>query len=334
MTASRQYDDLTPQHVLDSLDSVGLRGDGRILQLNSFENRVFQVFLEDGSAVVAKFYRPGRWSDAQILEEHGFALELAQAEVPVVPPLVLAATDGPAELKGTPPTLASVPGTRHRFSASARCAGREPELEAEGTLRQLGRFIGRLHAIGRRRAFDVRHTINPQADGLRARSLLLAGGFVPPDVQAAWDAVTRAALAQVQQAFDAVPGLKALRLHGDCHLGNVLWRDGAPHVVDLDDACNGPAVQDLWMLVSGDAVTMTHQLDEMLEGYVQFMDFDRRELALIEPLRTLRMVRHSAWLAERWGDPAFPLAFPFFGASAYWSQQITQMREQLELMAP
>ena len=334
MSASRQYDDLTPQQVLDALDAVGLRGDGRILQLNSFENRVFQVFLEDGSAVVAKFYRPGRWSDAQILEEHSFALELAQDEVPVVPPLVLAATEGPAELKGTPPTLASVPGTYHRFSASARCAGREPELEAEGTLRQLGRFIGRLHAVGSRRTFDVRHTINPQADGLRARSLLLAGGFVPPDVQATWDAITRAALAQVQLAFDALPGLKKLRLHGDCHLGNVLWRSGAPHVVDLDDACNGPAVQDLWMLVSGDAMTMARQLDVMLEGYAQFMDFDRRELALIEPLRTLRMVRHSAWLAERWGDPAFPLAFPFFGASAYWSQQITQMREQLELMTP
>ena len=335
--ASRQYDDLTPQTVLDALDGVGLRGDGRIIQLNSFENRVFQVFLEDGRVVVAKFYRPGRWTDAQILEEHSFALELAQAEVPVVPPWVLQpAADATAvvDVRGDPPTLGCVRGSTHRVSVSTRCAGREPELEAEATLRQLGRFIGRLHDVGRRRKFEFRHVIDPQADGLRARQLLLAGGFVPPEVEAAWDSVTKAALEQVQRAFDGVPGLRRQRLHGDCHLGNVLWRDGAPHVVDLDDACVGPAVQDLWMLVSGDARSMEHQLALMLDGYTQFMDFDRRELSLIEPLRTLRMVRHSAWLAERWGDPAFPRAFPFFGTAAYWSQQIVQMREQLELMGP
>ena len=335
--AARQYDDLTPQLVLDALDAVGFRGDGRVLQLNSYENRVFQVFLEDGRAVVSKFYRPARWSDSQILEEHALALELAAAEVPVVPPLPLAlrdADDRAIELLGASATLACqrVGASAHRYAVSTRCAGREPELEAPETLRQLGRFIGRLHAVGERRPFMHRHIMQPQRDGERARNLLLAGGFVPETVAAAWDQVCQRAIHQVQAAFDALPDLASLRLHGDCHLGNVLWRDGGPHVVDLDDACMGPAVQDLWMLVSGDWAAMAGQLALLLEGYTQFRDFDRRELRLIEPLRTLRMIRHSAWLAERWSDPAFPRSFPHFGTEAYWSQQVAQLREQLEAM--
>ncbi|MCW5611346.1 MAG: serine/threonine protein kinase [Rubrivivax sp.] len=329
------FADLTPQQVLDSLEAVGLHGDGRILQLNSYENRVFQVFLEDGRAVVAKFYRPGRWSDAQILEEHAFALELAAAEIPVVPPLALSeGGDTPGlVLQGDPPTLATLAG--HRFAVAARCAGREPELEDPATLRQLGRFIGRLHAVGRRRPFQHRHHLDPRADGRRAMALLLDGGFVTPQELPAWRAVTADALAAVVAAFDSFPAeapLATLRLHGDCHPGNVLWREGAPNVVDLDDAMQGPAVQDLWMLVSGDAATMARQLDTLLAGYEDFADFDDRERRLIEPLRTLRMLRHSAWLAERWADPTFPLNFPFFGSAAYWSQQTTQMREQLEAM--
>ncbi len=336
--ASRQYDDLTPQHVLDSLDAVGFRGDGRILQLNSYENRVFQLFLEDGRAVVTKFYRPARWSDAQILEEHAFALQLAAAEVPVVPPLVLGARDASpdsAQLLGTPPTLARVPASEaaHRFSVSARCAGRAPELDQEDTLLQLGRFIGRLHTVGESGTFQHRTTMDPRIDGERARRLLLDGDFVAPAWRDTWDATLQTALGQVCAAFDELPDLRRLRLHGDCHPGNVLWRDGGPNVVDLDDACTGPAIQDLWMLVSGDAHTMQRQLALLLEGYTQFRDFDRRELRLIEPLRTLRMVRHSAWLAARWDDPSFPLYFPFFGTEAYWSEQVTQLREQIEAMA-
>jgi len=332
------YGNLTPRQVLDSLDAVGLRGDGRILQLNSYENRVFQVFLEDGRAVVAKFYRPGRWSNEQIVEEHGFALELAAAEVPVVPPLVLQAAAGAAGLvlHGEPPTLAchDVDGATHRFAVAARCAGREPELDDPATLAQIGRFIGRLHAIGRRRPFRHRHQLDARTDGLRALSLLLQGDFVPPTELPAWRDACERALALVAAAFDAAAPLATLRLHGDCHRGNVLWREGAPHVVDLDDAMQGPAVQDLWMLVSGDATTMAQQLNTLLSGYEQFCDFDDRERALIEPLRTLRMVRHSAWLAERWGDPTFPINFPFFGSAAYWNQQTTQLREQIEAMTP
>ncbi len=332
MTPLPGYADLTPQHVLDALDAVGLRGDGRILQLNSYENRVFQVMLEDGRAVVAKFYRPGRWSDAQIVEEHAFALELAAAEVPVVPPLVLSAEPGARGLvlHGEPPTLACL--NEHRYAVAARCAGREPELDDPDTLRQLGRFIGRLHAVGRRRPFEHRHRLEARADGRRAMALLLDGGFIARDVEPAWRQACEQALTAVEAAFEDAAPLVTLRLHGDCHPGNVLWRDGAPNVVDLDDAMQGPAVQDLWMLVSGDADTLVRQRETLLDGYTQFMDFDRRELTLVEPLRTLRMVRHSAWLAERWSDPTFPLNFPYFGSSAYWSQQVTQLREQLEAM--
>ena len=330
------YSDLDPQQVLEALEGVGLRGDGRVLQLNSYENRVFQVFLDHGSAVVAKFYRPGRWSDAQILEEHAFALELAAAEVPVVPPLVLQAHPDAQGLKllGDPPTLAcrQTSSGAHRYAVALRCAGREPELEDPAALRQLGRFIGRLHEVGRRQSFEYRHRLDARSDGRRAMQLLIEGDFVPDTQLASWQSSCEQALLALEAAFEAAAPLATLRLHGDCHLGNVLWRDGSPHIVDLDDAMQGPAVQDLWMLVSGDHQTMAQQLNTLLEGYEQFSDFDDRERALIEPLRTLRMVRHSAWLAERWSDPTFPLNFPFFGSAAYWSQQTAQLREQLEAM--
>jgi Ser/Thr protein kinase RdoA (MazF antagonist) len=331
LRAGVDYAGLDPQQVLDCLEAVSLRGDGRVLQLNSYENRVFQVFLEDGSAVVSKFYRPGRWSDAQIVEEHDFALELAQAEVPVVAPLVLQGRDDDAELTllGSPPTLA-LRGV-HRYAVSPRCAGREPELEDPAALRQLGRFIGRLHAVGKLRRFEHRHHMHAQRDGRQALALLIKGGFVPDTQLAAWQQACEQALGLVEAAFDRVAP-QTLRLHGDCHLGNVLWRDGSPHIVDLDDAMQGPAVQDLWMLISGDHTTMAQQLNTLLQGYEQFCDFDDRERALIEPLRTLRMLRHSAWLAARWTDPTFPLNFPFFGSAAYWSQQTVQMREQIEAM--
>jgi Ser/Thr protein kinase RdoA (MazF antagonist) len=330
------YLELTPARVLDGLDAVGLRPDGRLLQLNSYENRVHQVFLEDGSAVVTKFYRPGRWSDAQILEEHAFAIELAAAEVPVVAPLILppSSTEG-LQLLGDPPTLArwQCAGETHRFSVSPRCAGREPELEQPDTLRRLGRFIGRLHNVGRRQAFAHRVQMDARRDGRAALDRLLDLHVVSEAELPAWLETCHRALDAVTLAFDRHGPVSNLRLHGDCHLGNVLWRPEGPHVVDLDDACMGPAVQDLWMLVSGDATVMAHQLRLLLEGYEEWAEFDDRERALIEPLRTLRMLRHSVWLAERWSDPAFPAAFPFFGTAAYWSQQTTQMREQCEAMA-
>lgn len=338
------YAGLGPQQVLDALDAAGLRGDGRLLQLNSYENRVFQVMLEDGQTVVAKFYRPGRWSDAQILEEHAFAWELAGAEVPVVPPLPLRVAGARLQLQGEQATLATWTdddGTAYRFAVAERRAGREPELDDPAVLAQLGRFIGRLHAVGRQRRFEHRHHL-AAADGAVAVAELLQAGVVTPAELPAWRRTAEAAAAAVTAAFDDVVAsgsLATLRLHGDCHPGNVLWRPGTaegdpgrPHIVDLDDALQGPAVQDLWMLVSGDACTMARQLDVLLRGYEDFSDFDDRERALIEPLRTRRMLCHSAWLAARWSDPTFPIHFPWFGSAAYWSQQTTLLREQLELM--
>jgi Ser/Thr protein kinase RdoA (MazF antagonist) len=323
--SAHPYDHLTPQAVLDALDAVGQRGDGRLLQLNSYENRVFQVFLEDGSAVVAKFYRPGRWSDEQIHEEHAFALELAAAEVPVVAPMRLT---GDITLAHT-----IIDDQPFRFAVYPRRAGHGPELDQPEVLRWLGRFIGRLHAVGAERPFVARRRLDPITYGHAARDRLLALDLIPPAQLPGWRAACAESLAMIDAAFAAVQPSYALRLHGDCHPGNILWRDAGPHIVDLDDACNGPAIQDLWMLLSGQAAAMRSQLAAVLEGYRQFGRFDVRELALIEPLRTLRMLHHSAWIAERWSDPAFPAAFPWFGDAGYWGQQTTQLQEQVEAMA-
>lgn len=317
------YSRLTPDLVLDALDTAGLRGDGRLIQLNSYENRVFQVFLEDGDPIVAKFYRPARWTDAQIHEEHRFALELAQAEIPVVAPLSL-----PALPAGT--TLAEHGG--FRFAAYPRRGGRAPELEDPETLEWLGRFLGRIHAVGQRNGFSTRPTLDLRSFGEDARDWLAAQHCVPPDVQPAWRDVLQHALDGVARCFAAAGPVRQLRLHGDCHLGNILWTPAGPHFVDLDDARMGPAVQDLWMLLSGHHAAMQRQLACVLEGYEQFASFNRHELQLIEALRTLRIVHHSAWLARRWSDPAFPPAFPWFGTSAYWSEQVVRLREQIEAM--
>ena len=322
------FDRLTPQAVLDVLDGAGLRGDGRLLQLNSYENRVFQVMLEDGGAVVAKFYRPGRWSDAQILEEHAFAADLAAAEVPVVAPLTLAS--------GQTLVHALIDGQPFRVAAYARRSGHGPELDDLYTLRWLGRFIARLHNVGQQRPFSHRRTLDVATFGHAPLARLLAQDTIPPAQIGAWHSTCQQALQAIDATFAAVPA-QQIRLHGDCHPGNILWRDegdgGGPHTVDLDDAVMGPAVQDLWMLLSGNVDAMQGQMAAVLEGYGQLRDFDDHELALIEPLRTLRMIHHSAWLAERWTDPAFPIAFPWFGTGAYWAQQTTQLREQIEAMA-
>ncbi|PPE70484.1 serine/threonine protein kinase [Caldimonas thermodepolymerans] len=321
--AAHPYARLTPDLVLDALDRAGLPGDGRLLQLNSYENRVFQAFLDSGEAVVIKFYRPDRWSDAQILEEHAFALELAAEEIPVVAPLAL-----PALPAGS--TLAEHAG--FRFAVYPRRGGRAPELEDPETLEWLGRFLGRLHAVGRRKPFVHRPPLDLQTFGIASRDWLAAHDCVPPDVRPAWDDALARALDLVAQRFDAVPDLVTLRLHGDCHLGNILWTPAGPHFVDLDDARMGPAIQDLWMLLSGDHAAMQRQLADVLAGYEQFASLDRRELQLIEPLRTLRIVHHCAWIARRWSDPAFPPAFPWFGSSSYWSEQVVRLREQVEAM--
>lgn len=321
------YAQLHPDRVLDALEAAGLRGDGRLLQLNSYENRVFLVHLEDGGAVVAKFYRPGRWTETQLLEEHRFALDLDAAEVPLAAPLPLQ-----GDALGTPPTLG-----RHGdlyFAVAQRKGGRAPELEDPEVLEQLGRFLARLHRVGRERAFTARPVWASRAPGDVAREQVLASGELPDNLAGRWLDVVERCLSAVQAAFDTLPGLSLQRIHGDCHPGNLLCvPNGAMHFVDLDDAVMGPAVQDLWMLLSGDAQQARAQLACLLAGYEQVQPFDRRELRLIEPLRTLRMVHHSGWLAKRWTDPAFPLAFPWFGTPNYWMDQTAKLAEQLEAMA-
>jgi len=331
------YAGLGPDTVLDALDSVGLRGDGRLLQLNSFENRVFQVFLDDGRVVVAKFYRPGRWSDAQILEEHSFAIELADAEIPVASPLPLQ-IDAASPLAGqalsrgeTLVEFATATGP-YRFGVTPRLGGRAPELEDDDTLERIGRFIGRMHAVGAQRRFDHRQTLDVDTFGLADRNWLIERQIIPIEAESGWRDATDAALEAVRDAFTAGAAARILRLHGDCHLGNMLWTDAGPHFVDLDDAVMGPAVQDLWMLLAGDRATARRQLASVLEGYESFMAFDRSELRLIEPLRTLRMIHHSAWIARRWADPAFPIAFPWFESPSYWADQTIRLHEQLEAM--
>ena len=328
------FSGLTPELILDALDGVGMRSDGRFLQLNSYENRVFQVFLIDGKAVVTKFYRPERWSDAQILEEHSFSAELAAEEIPVAAPLVLSVDhDSPLQvaLSGAPPTLGTVSIAQgsYRFAVSQRKAGRAPELEQPATLEWIGRFIGRMHAVGARKPFAHRRSLTVAEFGWDCRDWLLAHGNIPSEVESEWHDAVNAALTEVQRAFDRIGDLNPIRLHGDCHVGNVLWTDAGPHFVDLDDCLMGPAIQDLWMLLSGDEAAARQQLRSLLVGYEQFMDFDDRQFALIEPLRTLRIVHQSAWLAKRWRDPAFPPSFPWFGTSGYWEQVAQQLRQQV-----
>ncbi len=314
------YAGLTPDRVLDALESAGVRGDGRLLALNSYENRVYQVWLEDGPPVVAKFYRPGRWSDAQILEEHALVAEICEREIPAVAPVALA--DGR--------TLHASGG--YRFAVYPKRGGRAPELENPDTLEWLGRYLGRMHAIGALRPFAARPGLDIDSFGLEPRDWLLAHGFLPPDLEATWKSVVDQALDGVRRCYARAGDVASLRLHGDCHAGNVLWTDDGPHFVDFDDSRTGPAVQDLWMLLSGERADMTRQLSDVLAGYEDFFEFDRRELFLVEALRTLRLVHYSAWIARRWDDPAFPAAFPWFNTPRYWQDRILELREQVALM--
>jgi len=324
MNASHHpYADLTPDRVLDALESVGLRGDGRLQALGSYENRVYQIGIEDAAPVVAKFYRPGRWPDAAITEEHAFVAELAAREIPVVAPITLAGN------------------TLHRFglfrfAVYPRCGGRAPELGDRETLEWMGRFLGRIHAVGALAPFRYRPALNLDTFGVEPRDWLLAHAFIPPDLLEAWRSIAALALDGARRSFERAGDVRTLRLHGDCHAGNVLWIEHGtargPHFVDFDDARMGPAVQDLWMLLSGDRAEMAQQLDAVLSGYEDFFEFDPRELHLVEALRTLRLLHYSAWLAQRWDDPAFPAAFPWFNTHRYWQDRILELREQVALM--
>lgn len=313
------YYRLGPDAVLDAVESAGYRCDGHLLALNSYENRVYQVGIEDAAPLVAKFYRPGRWRDEALVEEHGFAAELAEAEVPVVAPLF----DNGRSLHHH---------RAFRFALFPRRGGRAPELDKPGHLNRIGRFLGRLHAVGAARPFRHRATLSITERALAARDDLLELGFIPDELLEPWRSTVDHLLARLDHCLRRAGNPALIRLHGDCHAGNILWTDAGPHLVDLDDCINGPAIQDLWMLLSGDRRAMGVQMTGVLDGYGQFHDFDPRELHLLEPLRTLRMLGHSAWLARRWEDPAFPAAFPWFDTRRYWEDQILSLREQLALL--
>lgn len=310
------YASLQPEVILDAVETTGLRADGRLLALNSYENRVYQIGVEDEVPVVAKFYRPGRWSEAAIREEHGFALELAAQEIPVVAPLV----DENGE------TLHSHLG--FRFAIYPRQGGRSPDLEQHENLVRIGRFIARIHTVGRAGNFHLREYMDADALGERARDDVLASERVPVELESVYEDLSADVLDGVVHRIAEVGPVPMFRLHGDTHPGNILWTEAGPHFVDLDDACTGPAVQDLWMFLFGARREMAEQMEALLEGYETFMPFDRRELALITPLRTLRILRHAAWLARRADDPAFVQAFPVFYTPRYWEDHILTLREQ------
>lgn len=326
------FETLTPEVVIDAMAEIGLYCDGRLQALNSFENRVYQLHLEDGEQVVAKFYRPGRWSREQILEEHAFAADLIAQDVPLV---------GPRALKDH--TLHEAQG--FYFSVSPRKGGRQVSLDDDEVLLWLGRFLARIHAVGATKPFTHRPALNAQTFGRDAMDLLTQGQHIPLEVAQTWRKVCEQALALVEahgvlSGHQEPGGIRTLRLHGDCHPGNVLWTPldavapaiPGPHFVDLDDARMGPAVQDLWMLTQGERSERHFQLSCLVEGYEQFRAFDRRELALIEPLRTLRLIHYSAWLALRWDDPIFPINFPWFGTRDYWEGQVQLLQDQVEAM--
>ena len=316
------YSTLTPDLILDAVESTGVRSDGRLLALNSYENRVYQVGIEDGKPLIAKFYRPDRWSDVQILEEHAFAAELCALEIPVVPPMVWHGQ------------------TLHKhhafgFALFERRGGRAPELDFPDVREIIGRFLGRIHMAGRAAPFNERPTLDINSFGKLPRHWLISNNVVPADLVAAWKSVADQALDEIAKCYARAGDVSLIRLHGDCHLGNILYTDDGPHFVDFDDCRMGPAIQDLWMLLSGTREEMTIQLRDVMEGYQDFADFDPRELHLIEALRTMRMLHYSYWLASRADDPAFQAAFPwFFGADAqrYWQNQILALREQVAAM--
>ena len=315
-TDQHPYSKLTPDAVINAVESLGCLSDARILALNSYENRVYQVGIEDEQPVIVKFYRPERWSREQILEEHAFSLELHDLEIPVVPPRM--SEDGQ--------TLHHYEG--FDFAVFTRRGGHAPELDNFDHLLMIGRLMGRLHHCGKEKAFAVRPSFNPQDFAKTPQQYLLDQGFIPENLREAYRTLTDDLITATETIWNSVD-CQSIRLHGDCHPGNILWRDDSAFFVDLDDARSGPAVQDLWMLLSGDRPQQIAQLSEILEGYQQFSSFHFAELNLIETLRTWRIMHYAAWLARRWQDPAFPHSFPWFNTERYWAEHILELREQL-----
>lgn len=316
-SATFHFDSLTPDCMWNALASIGIRPESGLLPLNSYENRVYQFTDEARQRYVVKFYRPQRWSNQQILEEHQFSQQLVEHEIPLAAPCIINGE-----------TLHHYAG--FRFTVFPSVGGRQFEVDNESQLEGVGRFLGRIHQVAGSQTFQHRPSLGLEEYVHQPRKQLENANFIPSYLQNTFfsdlDTLIKELDAHWSDAFTPI------RLHGDCHPGNILWRDG-PMFVDLDDARNGPAVQDLWMLLSGDRQEKIIQLDIILEGYQEFCDFDMNQLKLIEPLRGLRMVNYMAWLAKRWGDPAFPLAFPWFNDAKYWENQILAFKEQIAALS-
>jgi Ser/Thr protein kinase RdoA (MazF antagonist) len=313
------YDRLNPDMIIDAVESVGYLSDCRLLALNSYENRVYQVGIEDSTPLIAKFYRPERWTEAQIQEEHRFSLELQNAEISVVAPLI---NDEGA-------TLHTFQG--FHFAVFPRRGGYPPELDNLDNMLVLGRTLGRIHAVGRAGKFETRHSITVQ-DMLSDSRTLLLDGFIPRDLIPAYESLTADLEQRVKAIYSEVQPEDEIRIHGDCHVGNILWRDDTAHFVDFDDCCTAPAIQDLWMFLNGERHDRQLQLSELVEGYSEFCDFDPRQIRWIETLRTLRLINYAAWLARRWEDPAFPRSFTWFNTERYWADHILELREQMSAL--
>lgn len=313
------YDRLDPDLIIDAVESAGYRCDARLLALNSYENRVYQVGIEDSAPLIAKFYRPQRWSVAQIEEEHRFTLELQAAEISVVAPLV--------DENGV--TLHCF--ADFHFALFPRRGGYPPELDNLDNMLVLGRTLGRIHGVGRAGRFEARHTMSVQRMLTDSRELLLEG-FMPKGLIPAYESLTADLQRIVDSVYSEVQPEDLIRIHGDCHVGNILWRDNTAHFVDFDDCCTAPAIQDLWMFLNGERHDRELQLSELVEGYSEFCDFDPRQIRWIETLRTLRLINYAAWLARRWEDPAFPHSFTWFNTERYWADHILQLREQMSAL--
>lgn len=312
------YQLLTPDLVLGAVESLDILSDQRIFPLNSYENRVYQIGVEDDIPIIAKFYRPDRWTTEAILEEHHYTQQLLEQDISVVAPM---------ELKGQ--TLHHF--ENYRFALFKRQGGYAPELDIPDTLFRIGRNIGRIHQAGAAQTFQHRRDFSIELWGTASRNFLLEQQFIPESLRPAYDTLSADLLSKMQATWSQV-AFEPIKLHGDCHLGNILWRDDIAHFVDFDDCANGPAIQDIWLLLSGDRHQQSAQLIEFIEGYEEFFAFDNRQLKLIETLRTLRMMHYAAWLARRWSDPAFPMHFPWFNTERYWSEHILELREQFALL--
>ena len=318
--------ELTPERILDAVEEFGVRATGRVLQLNSMENRVYEVEIEvEDDQVetrhdrfrVAKFYRPQRWSKEQILDEHAFLLDLVERDIPVIAPIQ-------NENGDTLKTIADI-----HCALFPKSGGRIPQEFTDEELERMGRLIARLHFVGAARPATARIQLSPQTYGIENLEKIISLGFLPNEYFNTYSNLVKTLSQTISPWFD---GIEMLRIHGDLHLANILWDDAGPKLVDFDDMLVGPPIQDLWLIVPGRDEESRRQFRVMINAYQELRAFDRKSLRLVEPLRALRMIHFSAWIAKRWEDPAFKRIFPGFGSNAYWSEQIGDLQDQLSVI--